>query len=201
MGVIIHGNKNFGFAPINDNGDNTFSFGTPVMIPGLYSMTIEVSQEDTNIFADDSVYCAVKGARVRTATATLRNIPAAYLPYLGYLLQDNGGYADTGIFPSHCIFFETGSENCADGSTTRRLHYLYNVRASQPTQESQTDEDTVEAQNIEVNYTCTDSDIAVDDDGVKVQYYFIDRTEANKDLFDTFETAVILPTSEIPSAG
>lgn len=196
MGQIIHGNKNFGFAPITESG-GTYSFGTPVMIPGLYSMTIEVSQEDSNIFADDSVYCAVKGARVRTATATVRNIPAAYLTYLGYAEQDNGGFADTGIFPAHCIFFETGGENCADGTITRRLHYLYNVRASQPTQESQTDEESVEAQNIEINYTCTDSDIAVDDDGVKVQYFFVDRTEANKAVWDTFTTAVITPTTNM----
>lgn len=197
MGQIIHGNKNFGFAPITESG-GTYSFGTPVMIPGLYSMTIEVSQEDSNIFADDSVYCAVKGARVRTATATVRNIPAAYLTYLGYAAQDNGGFADTGIFPAHCIFFETGGENCADGTITRRLHYLYNVRASQPTQESQTDEESVEAQNIEINYTCTDSDIAVDDDGVKVQYFFVDRTEANKAVWDTFTTTVLLPTTPMP---
>lgn len=124
MGLIIHGNKNFGFAPITTSNDVT-SFGTPVLIPGLVGMTIEVEQEDTNIYADDSVFCVAKGAKVRTATATVRNIPAAYLPYLGYLAQANGGFTDTGVFPAHCIFFETGGENCETGTTTRRLHFLY----------------------------------------------------------------------------
>lgn len=194
MGLIIHGNKNFGFAPITTSNDVT-SFGTPVLIPGLVSMSIEVEQEDTNIYADDSVFCVAKGAKVRTATATVRNIPAAYLPYLGYLAQANGGFTDTGIFPAHCIFFETGGENCETGTTTRRLHFLYSCRASEPTQESTTDEEEVEAAELEINYSCTDSDIAVDSEGNKVQYFFIDRTEANKNLFDSFTTAVILPTA------
>ena len=197
MGQIIHGNKNFGFAPIT-SGD-TPAFGTPVLIPGLVSMTIEVEQEDTNIYADNSVYCVAKGAKVRTATATVRNIPAAYLPFLGYLSQANGGYADTGVFPAHCIFFETGGENCETGTITRRLHFLYSCRASEPTQESTTDEEEVEAAELEINYSCTESDIATDSEGNKVQYFFIDRTEANARLFDSFTTAVILPTSAVPN--
>lgn len=197
MGLIIHGNKNFGYAPIDLTDPTTPVFGTPVLIPGLVAMSIEVEQEDTNIYADDTVFCVAKGAKIRTATATLRNIPASYLPYLGYLATDNGGFTDTGIFPAHCIFFETGGENCEDGTTTRRLHYLYSCRASEPTQESTTDEEEVEAAELEINYSCTDSAIAVDDSGNAVQYFFIDRTDANKDLFDTFDSVVILPTDEV----
>lgn len=195
MGQIIHGNKNFGFAPITAGSPATF--GTPVMIPGLVSVDIEVDQEDTNIYADDTTFCVAKGAKVRTATVTLRNIPAAYLPYLGFVAQTNGGFADTGVFANHCIFFETGGEDCSDGSTTRRIHYLYNVKASEPTWESTTDEEEVEAAEIEIEYTAMESDIAVDDNGNKVQYFFLDRTEENKTLWDTFNTAVIVPTSTV----
>lgn len=197
MGQIIHGNKNFGFAPITP-GD-TPSFGTPVLIPGMVSSEIEVDQEDTSIFADDSTYCVSKGAKVRTATVTLRNIPAAYLPYLGFKATANGGFTDTGVFANHCIFFETGGENCETGIITRRLHFLYSVKASEPTWETSTDEEEVEAAELEIEYTATESAIAKDADGNAVQYYFIDRTETNAALFDSFTTAVILPTSAIPN--
>jgi len=197
MGQIIHGNKNFGFAPITTTGD-TPSFGTPVMIPGLVSAEIEVDQEDTNIYADDVTFCVAKGAKVRTATVTLRNIPAAYVPLLGFVAQANGGFADTGTFANHCIFFETGGENCEDGTTSRRLHFLYSVKASEPTMESSTDEEEVEAAEIEIEYTATESSIAKDANGNAVQYFYIDRTEENARLFDSFTTAVILPTSTNP---
>lgn len=194
MGKIIHGNKNFGFAPITVQG-STYSFGTPVMITGLVNATIEVEQNSTSIYADDKEYCRVKGAKVRTATVAFRNIPAAYAPYLGFVLNDNGMFTDTGKFENHCIFFETEEEDCDTGLSTTTLHYLYNVQASEPTQESATDEDEVEAAEIEVEYNASDSPFVVDDDGVAVQYGYITRTEENKTTYDTFKSTVLLPTA------
>lgn len=195
MGKIIHGNKNFGYVPIVDNGDNTFSFGTPVMLKGLVSVTAEVEQEDSNIYADDTTYCVIKGAKVRTAEVNLRYITPEYAQYLGYKLNDNGSLTDTGVFPNHCIFFETEEEDCETGDATTTLHYLYNVKASMPTLETSTDEESVEASEITVNYTALDSQIAVDDDDIAVQYMEITRTNANKTKYDAYTTAVILPTS------
>lgn len=194
MGKIIHGNKSFGFAPITVTG-STYSFGTPVMITGLVEASIEVEQEDTSIYADDKVYCRSKGAKVRTATVTVRNIPAAYAPYLGFVANDNGSFTDTGSFANHCIFFETEEEDCETGLATTTLHYLYNVQASEPTWESATDEDEIEAAEIEIEYSATDSPFVVDDEGKACQYMYITRGETTKTLYDTFQSTVILPNS------
>ena len=194
MGTIIHGNKSFGYAPIVSNGGVT-SFGTPVMLSGLVSTTIEVSQEDTNVYADDSSYCIIKGAKVRTAEANLRYINSAYAQFLGYKLNANGSLTDTGSFPNHCIFFETEEEDCETGTSTRTLHYLYNVKASTPTEESNTDEETVEAGQLTVSYSANDSTFVVDDDGNYVQYMKVTRTSANATTYDTFDQAVLLPTT------
>lgn len=197
MGTIIHGNKNFGFAPISVDGEGNYSFGTPVMIPGLVSVEIEVEQSTSSIYADDTVFCSVKGAKVRTATATFRNIPSTYAPYLGFKANANGMYSDTGEFPNHAIFFETTEENCDTGATTRTLHYLYNVKASEPSHSSTTDEEEVEAAEIEVEYSAQDSQFVTDTDTNPVQYGYITRDETNRTLYDTFESAVITPTSSI----
>lgn len=194
MGKIVHGNKNFGYAPITVTGGN-YSFGQPVMIDGLVDATIEVEQEDTSIYADNKVFCRVKGAKVRTATVNFRNIPASYAPYLGFVANDSGMFTDTGSFATHCIFFETEEEDCETGLATTTLHYLYNVQASEPTWESSTDEDEVEAAEIEVEYSATESPFVVDDDGNYVQYGYITRDETNKTLYDTFKTAVIKPVN------
>lgn len=190
MGKIIHGNKNFGFAPITETGGN-YSFGSPVMIPGLVGVEIEVEQESSSIYADDKEFCRVKGAKVRTATVTFRNIPASYAPFLGFVQNESGMLTDTGTFANHCIFFETEEEDCDTGLSTTTLHYLYNVQASEPTVESATDEDEVEAAEIEVEYNASDSQFVVDDNGKAVQYGYLTRTEENKSVYDTFTTTVI----------
>jgi len=197
MGKIIHGNKSFGFAPIVAGTPNTF--GTPVMVPGLVETTIEVEQSTNEIYADDHVFCSVKGAKVRTATVSFRNIPAAYAPYLGFKQNANGSFTDTGTFANHCIFFETEEEDCETGLSTTTLHYLYNVQASEPTRESQTDEEDIEAASIEVSYTANDSSFVVDDAGAYCQYMYITRSSENASLYDTFNSAVILPTDVITS--
>lgn len=196
MGKIVHGNKSFGYAPIIKTGD-TYSFGTPVMVSGMVSATCEVSQEDTKVYADDTEYGIIKGAKVRTATVGLRYIPAAYAQFLGYKLNTNGSLTDTGEFPNHCIFFETEEEDLDTGAATKTLHYIYNVKASTPTIESQTDEETVEAKELQINYSASDSQVAVDKDGVKVQYMEITRTALNATTYDSFTSAVILPTTQM----
>lgn len=198
MGRIVHGNKNFGYAPIlYDDVEKTYSFGTPVMLPGMVSSSMEVEQEDNSIYADDKTYCVIKGAKVRSLEVSLRYIPNSYAQFLGYKLNDNGFLTDTGIFPNHCLFFESEEEDCDTGEATTTLHYVYNVKGGEPSKETSTDEESVEAQEISVSYTAMDSTIAVDDDNTEVQYAYVTRTAENAEVYDTFKTTVLLPTTEM----
>ena len=195
--MIIHGNKNFGYAPITSSGDSVITFGTPVLLKGMVGMEIEVEQETSNIYADDIVFCALKGAKVRTATGTFRYITPEYAQLLGFAKQANGMLTDTGNFPPHCIFFETTEEDCQTGTKAPTLHFLYNVIGSEPSFESATDEDEIEAQEIEVEYNATASSIATDSQGVGVQYAYVTRTEDNATWYDSFKTKVLLPKDSI----
>lgn len=200
MGRIVHGNKNFGYAPINfDSSTGTYSFGTPVMLPGLVNTTIEVEQETTGIPADDNPnYATIKGAKVRSATASFRHITSEYLTMLGMKQNASNGFiTDTGIFASHCIFFTTTEEN--EGVKTDVLHYLYKVVGSEPTKESTTDTESIEAREIQVSYTASQSDFVKDADNEYCQYAELPRTTQNASLFDTFKTKVLLPTDVIPT--
>ena len=117
MGRIIHGNKNFGYAPIVSS-EGTFSFGTPVMLDGMVSSTIEVEQSDNKIYADDTTYCVVKGAKVRTAEVGLRYIDEAYAQYLGYYLNEDGtGYPISEIMQATAFIIADASE--LNGKRTR----------------------------------------------------------------------------------
>lgn len=194
MGRIIHGNENFGYAPIVTT-DDSVSFGTPVMLKGMVSSNIEVEQDTSSIYADDSTYCMVKGAKVRTAEVGLRYIDKEYAQFLGYKLNASGMLTDTGYFPNHCIFFETLEEDCDTGITTRTLHYLYNVVASTPSVETSTDEEEIEAVELSVEYNASESTFVVDDDGAYVQYAYITRTDDNAEVYDTFTQTVLLPVA------
>ena len=196
MGRIIHGNKNFGYAPILES-DGVYSYGPVTMLPGMVSSNIEVEQSNTNVPADDTTYCVVKGAKVTTAEVGLRYIDKEYAQYLGYKLNENGMLTDTGVFPNHCIFFETEEEDCDTGISTTTLHYLYNVKASTPSKETNTDEEDIEALTLTVSYASSDSAFVFDDDGKSVQYGYITRTDENATTYDTFKQAVILPTTEM----
>lgn len=196
MGKIVHGNKNFGYAPINLVG-TTYSFGTPVMLPGMVSSSMEVEQSNTSIYADDKTYCNVKGAKARTIEAVFRYIPSAYAEYLGFHVNANGMVTDTGAFPNHCIFFESEEEDCDTGESTTTLWYIYNVVGSEPSRETNTDEEEVTPQDITVNYTASDSQFVKDDANAYCQVGYITRTNANKNVYDTFTTTVLLPTTSI----
>lgn len=193
MGVIIHGNQNFGYATINTSGA-TPSFSAPVMLPGMVSCEIEVDQETNTIYADNKAYCQLLGAKVRSATVSFRYISAAYAQLLGFMENQNGMLTDTGVHSNHCIFFETVQENCEDSSETRTLHYLYNVKGGEPSVSTATDEDDIEAQEIEVEYSANDSSFVVDDNGKYVQYGYLTRTAENATLYDTFTQTVLKPT-------
>lgn len=196
MGKIVHGNKNFGYAPINLVG-TTYSFGTPVMLPGMVSSSMEVEQSNTSIYADDKTYCNVKGAKARSIEAVFRYITSAYAEYLGFHVNANGMVTDTGSFPNHCIFFESEEEDCDTGEHTTTLWYIYNVVGSEPSRETNTDEEEVTPQDITVNYSASDSQFVKDDQNEYCQVGYITRTEANKNVYDTFTTAVLLPTTLI----
>lgn len=194
MGKIVHGNKNFGYVPITV-ADNVYSFGTPVLLPGMVSSSMEVEQSDTTIYADDRSYCTVKGAKARSIEAVFRYIPSAYAEYLGYHVNSNGMVTDTGSFPNHCIFFESEEEDCDTGEHTTTLWYIYNVVGSEPSRETNTDEEEVTPQDITVSYSATDSQFVVDDASASVQVGYITRTNANKAVYDTFTSTVLLPTT------
>lgn len=192
--MIVHGNKNFGYAPINVSG-STYSFGSPVMLPGMVSSTMEVEQSDTNIYADDRTFCVVKGAKARTLEIALRYVPKEYAELLGYHINANGMVTDTGAFANHCIFFESEEEDCDTGVATTTLWYIYNVTGSEPSRETATDEEEVQPQEISISYSATDSQFVVDDNNVAVQVGYVTRTESNKAVYDTFKTTVLLPTT------
>ena len=190
----VHGNRNFGYATINTS-TNPATFNTPVMLPGMVSCSVEIDQDSEEIYADNKVWVAAKGAKVRTAEVGFRYITPTYMAMLGFKAAGNGVYTDTGTFTPHCFFFEETVEDGETGDVTHRLHLFYNATGSEPQIETETDEDGIEAREIKINYSCLDSTFVKDADNEYVQYAWIERDNTNAALYDTFQSAVIVPAA------
>lgn len=196
MGKLVHGNENFGYAPITTTGQTT-SFGTPVMMEGMRAFEMEVEQDTKTIYADNRDYAKIRGAKVRTATGTFLYIPSEYASFLGYHVNANGGVDDGGTHQPHCIFFESVIVDGDTNEETRTLHYLYNVTGGEPSLSTETDEDEITEQEIEIEYEAQTSSFVKNSENKAVQYFYIERTAENASKYDTFKTTVLLPTTTI----
>lgn len=197
MKTIIHGTRNFGYAMIDNSGEEA-KFSKPVFLPGITGMNIEVEEKSTPVYADNETFAVLQGAKIRTAEASVLYIPEVYADAcLGMKKHANGMLTDTGEKLTHCIFFESTETDGDTGEETPTLHYLYAGIASEPKIELTTDGEEVAAGQLAIPYACKESAIALDKDGTKVQYARVTRTDANAVLYDTFKEKVLLPTDII----
>ena len=191
----VHGNRNCGYATIDTSGQ-TPVFNTPVMLPGMVSGSVEIDQDSEEIYADNKVWVSAKGAKVRTLEIGFRYLDPTYMGLLGFKHAGNDIWTDTGTFVPHALFFEETVEDGETGDVTHRLHIFYNCTGSEPELETETDEDGIEAREIKVSYSCLESTFVKDTDNEYCQYAWIERTNANATLYDTFQSAILLPAAQ-----
>lgn len=200
---IVYGCQNFCAIPFVTT-QNQRSLGTPIDLSdmGLVNVDPSLTEELTKVYADNKLWARLKGNKEYTVPFSFRYLSARYLEYLGFKVSDaNGGVSDTGSYPAHGICYESLEYDDETGEETRTLHYYYNAVAAQPQKAYATKEEAIEAGEISVEFSCTDSEFIVDEDGKKVGYFEITRTAENAALYDTFKTAAILPTTEIPASA
>ena len=148
---VKYGLKNCYYALATIGADGTATYGSPVRLPGAVSLTMDPAGEQTNFYADDSVYFSVGGANGYTGTLEIAMIPDAFRENcLGEVKQD-GVYIETGVGSSQAfaLLFEFQSDENAI------KHVLYNVTASRPSITGQTKGETVEVQTDTLNLTAS----------------------------------------------
>ena len=200
---IVYGCQNFCAMPIVE-AQNQRSLGTPIDLSdmGLVNVDPSLTEEENKVYADNKLWARLKGNKEYTVPFSFRYLSARYVEYLGFKISEsNGGISDSGNYPAHAICYESLEYDDETSEETRTLHYYYNAVATQPQKSFATKEDTVEAAEIGVEFSCTNSDFIKDDDGKPVGYFEITRTTENAALYDNFKTAAILPTTELPTSA
>lgn len=192
---ITHGNKQAFYAEVKyDEKTGEYSYGEVKPLTGLRSVSIETSQEDTNFYADDQVHMTLKGAKTTTGSITLYQIPKDFVVnHLGKTVDANGALIDNGPYKSFAFGFLETKENEV-GAVTEVLHLYYNCKATHPSLSSTTDEDGVTAKELEIPLTINQSFNVVDGNGKAITEVTLEKTEANKDVFEQAFEAVYVPT-------
>lgn len=143
-------NAYYALATIADNG--TATYGTPKRLAGAVSCSFEPAGENTNFYADDSVYFTTGGSTGYTGELELAMIPDDFRKdclgedssITGTLIE----VADASPARFALMFEFTTDDNAVK-------HVFYNCTATRPTITGNTKGESTEVQTEKISLNCT----------------------------------------------
>lgn len=135
--------KNAYYALITIAEDGTFSFATPVAMPGSVSISLDANGEPENFYADGIAYYVINNNMGYEGDLELAMIPESFrTDVLKEELDSKGVLIENSEveLASFALLFEF------DGDQKHIRHIMYNCSASRPGIEGKTNEDSKEVQ-------------------------------------------------------
>ena len=147
MAKVKFGLKNCYYAVATIASDGTATYGTPVRLPGAVSLTLDPAGDQTNFYADDSVYYSVAGANGYSGSLEIAMIPDKFREDCLGEIKDEKVYFETtnGANAPFALLFEFQSDENAI------KHVLYNVTASRPSVNGSTKGENVDVATDTLN--------------------------------------------------
>ena len=121
--------------------DGTFSYGTPVPMPGAVSLSLDANGEPSNFYADGYAYYIISNNMGYDGDLELAMVPESFrTDVLKEQLDSNNVLIENSQVEAEnfALLFEF------DGDVKKIRHVLYKCAASRPGIESKTNEDEVE---------------------------------------------------------
>ena len=181
---------NVHYALLETGTDGTFSYGTPVAMPGAVSLSLDANGEPSNFYADGYAYYTISNNMGYDGDLELAIVPESFrtdvlkesLDAKNVLIENAN--VETANF---ALLFEF------DGDVRKIRHVLYNCSASRPTIESQTNEEEIEVQTETLSIKAAPL----------ANGYVKAKTGDDTDdaTYQNWYTAVYLPTTEEEPAG
>lgn len=147
---INYGLSNVYVASVTISDTGAVTFGTPAAMPGAVSLTTEPSGETNNFFADNTVWWTGTANNGYTGTLTVANVPDwFYTQYLGMRTDQAGNIVESAT--DQPAYFALLFQGEGDENATR--HAFYYAKATRPSGENNTQEDTIEPGTMALDFT------------------------------------------------
>lgn len=134
---------NVHYALITADDDGEVTFGTPVVMPGAVSLSLEPNGEPSNFYADGYAYYTISNNMGYEGDLELAMVPESFrTDVLKESLDDNSVLVESANVETanFALLFEF------DGDVKKIRHVLYNCSAARPNIESATNEEEIEVQ-------------------------------------------------------
>jgi len=150
---ITYGLDNVHFATYEIDEKGFVTFDEPIAIPGAVEMTNDPVGDPIEFYADNMVYYYADNNQGYEGVLTIANLPQIFKEkVLKEELEDDDEvlleYADVQTKPFALMFQFLGDQKA-------RRHVMFNCNAQRPGLNSQTKEESVEPNTIELNYKAT----------------------------------------------
>lgn len=148
---ITFGLKNCYYSKATEASDGTFTFATPVALPGAQEFSTDIVGGVTNVNADDQIIKTVNSLTGRTLTLKLTELPVSFKKdILGYKeITTSGNLVEVANAPT--VTFALGLE--IQGDSTARRTWFYLCTVTPIGEASKTKSDSIEVNAITLNIT------------------------------------------------
>ena len=179
---------NVHYAILTVADDGTFSFGTPVPMPGAVSLSLDANGEPSNFYADGYAYYTISNNMGYDGDLELAMVPESFrTDVLKEQLDSNNVLIENANVETEnfALLFEF------DGDVKKIRHVLYKCAASRPGIESQTNEDEVEVKTETLSIKAT----PLANGYVKAKT----GDDTTDEVYQNWYGAVYLPSEESPA--
>lgn len=184
--IVTFGLKNVHYSKAHQKLDGSWSFASPVSLPGAQEFSSDLVGSSTPIYADDQVVATLNQNAGRTITLKLTELTDEFkVDILGYKKLANGNLVE--ITNAPVVTFALGLEFQGDKKGRRVWFYLCTCAPVNEATKSKTD--SVEANSISL--TITARPIQIDEDNYTTH---ITSSKGDSNYTTFLTSSPVLPT-------
>lgn len=178
---VKFGLSNCVIAPITAVGDSSYTYGTPIAVPGAVNLTLSPSGDTNDFYADNLIYFSSTANQGYEGDLEIAMIPDAIRTgILGETIDSNGALIETANDTNTNFAFGFQIE----GDKQNRRFWYYNCSLTRPANNGATNESTITPQTDTLTMKAMPR---LTDRKVRVM---LEKTDDNVNVYNSFFSTV-----------